>query len=85
MQETILDKAQEPNFNATPEGGSLRKRESLRIVSCGNIRVEKSTLCRMLAQEIKGTVVEEKIVENPYLKPYYNELKKNMKPNKYAF
>ena len=44
----------------------------------------KSTLCDMLAKTLKGKVVQENFSANPYLEPYYNELKKGIKPNKYA-
>eukprot|EP00331_Platyophrya_macrostoma_P014665 CAMPEP_0176463230 /NCGR_PEP_ID=MMETSP0127-20121128/35750_1 /TAXON_ID=938130 /ORGANISM="Platyophrya macrostoma, Strain WH" /LENGTH=215 /DNA_ID=CAMNT_0017855321 /DNA_START=25 /DNA_END=669 /DNA_ORIENTATION=+ len=55
-----------------------------KIVLCGNIGVGKSTLCEQLAKELKGTIVRENFGANPYLELYYGELKKNIKPNKYA-
>ena len=56
----------------------------LRVALCGNIGVGKSTICDMLAKALRGKVVQENFAENPYLEPYYDELKKGMKPNKYA-
>ena len=57
---------------------------ALRLVLCGNIGVGKSTICELLAKELRGKVVYENYTANPYLEPYYDELKKGIKPNKYA-
>lgn len=53
----------------------------------GNIGVGKSTLCHKLAKEFSnGFFMEEEVVENPHLTPFYEHMKLGVKgPNPHAF
>jgi deoxyadenosine/deoxycytidine kinase len=53
----------------------------------GNIGVGKSTLCNKLARKYtKCHFIEEEVVDNPHLEPFYEYLDKGAKgPNPHAF
>lgn len=48
----------------------------MHIAIAGNIGSGKTTLTRMLAKHYGWEVKFEKVVENPYLKDYYNDIKR---------
>lgn len=48
----------------------------MHIAIAGNIGSGKTTLTRMLAKHYGWEVKYEKVVENPYLKDYYNDIKR---------
>lgn len=56
----------------------------LRIAVCGNIGVGKSTLCTDLVRKLSAKYIFENYANNPYLEPFYQDLKDNVLPNRYA-
>lgn len=55
-----------------------------RIAVCGSIGVGKTTAALALQNHFKATYVSENYVANPYLEGFYDDLKKNQTPNRFA-
>ena len=51
-------------------------RKKLFVAIAGNIGVGKTTLTRLLSQKLRWRAYYEKVVDNPYLAPFYDDMKR---------
>jgi len=54
----------------------LTEKRKLFIAIAGNIGVGKTTLTRLLSQELKWRAYYEKVVDNPYLQVFYDDMER---------
>jgi deoxyadenosine/deoxycytidine kinase len=52
----------------------LPERRKLFVAIAGNIGVGKTTLTRLLSQELKWRAYYEKVIDNPYLPLFYDKM-----------
>jgi deoxyadenosine/deoxycytidine kinase len=52
----------------------LAEKRKLFVAIAGNIGVGKTTLTRLLSQELKWRAYYEKVIDNPYLPPFYDDM-----------
>ena len=54
----------------------MTEKRKLFIAIAGNIGVGKTTLTRLLSQELKWRAYYEKVVDNPYLQVFYDDMER---------
>jgi len=52
----------------------LNSKRKLFVAIAGNIGVGKTTLTRLLSRELKWRAYYEKVIDNPYLSPFYDDM-----------
>ena len=53
---------------------SLQAKRKLFVAIAGNIGVGKTTLTRLLSKRLKWRAYYEKVIDNPYLAPFYDDM-----------
>ena len=52
------------------------EKKKLFVAIAGNIGVGKTTLTRLLAQKLSWRAYYEKVIDNPYLAPFYDDMER---------